>query len=250
MQLPPGILMMKLKFSLSHYHKVFLLHFLGYFFILIGILTVILIIEPVSLEEVKYDFGEITGRKAVLPKIISSRGEEVITSTPTPAESKSGFGDIFMGESKTIVPVSTDFGIVIEKINANAKIIADVDPSNEKEYMNALSKGIAHAKGTAKPPENGNIYLFSHSVNAPWDVVRYNAVFYLLGKMDIGDKIILFYKGKRFDYIVYDKIITNPNNTNFLIQNYDQSVLTLQTCDPPGTTLNRLVVRARLEGYN
>lgn len=227
-----------------------MLRFLSYCFISIGVLTLILIVEPVSLEEIKYNLGEITNRKAVLPKVISSAGQEIPTPTPTPVKNGSGFGDIFSGESKTIVPVSTDFGIVIEKIDANAKIIADVDPGKEKEYMKALSEGIAHAKGTAKPPEKGNIYLFSHSVNAPWDVVRYNAVFYLLGKMEVGDRIIIFYQGKRFDYIIFDKIIAAATDTNFLIQNYDQSVLTLQTCDPPGTTLNRLVVRARLEGYN
>ncbi len=239
-----------MKKILSHYYSAFIVHFLSYLFILIGIVTVILIIEPVSLEEVKYNLGEATGRKAVLPKVVTSVGEEIPTLTPTPKENRSGFGDIFGEEQKTIVPVSTDFGIVIEKINANAKIIANVDPGNEKEYMQALSQGIAHAKGTVFPGENGNIYLFSHSVNAPWDVVRYNAVFYLLGKMDTGDKIILFYKGKRFDYIVYDKTITEPSNINFLVQTYDQPVLTLQTCDPPGTTINRLVVRARLAGYN
>lgn len=240
-----------MKKILSHYHKVFLLRFLSYSFILIGILTVILIVEPVSLEEVKYDLGEITGRKNTLPKVITSSGIEVPQIASTSAEkqtNRSGFSELLGGKSENIQPVSTDFGIVIEKINANAKIIADVDPGNEKEYMKALSLGIAHAKGTSYPGENGNIYLFSHSVNAPWEVVRYNAVFYLLGKMSVGDRIILFYQGKRFDYIVFDKTIAKATDTNFLIQDYDQSVLTLQTCDPPGTTINRLVVRARLEG--
>ncbi|MFA5932452.1 MAG: sortase [Microgenomates group bacterium] len=237
---------MKLKFGLPHYHQVFLLRFFSYLFILIGILTVILIVEPVSIEEIKFNLGEISGRKAVLPKVITSQGVETPTITPEPVQS--GFGDIFSSEVKTITPKSTDFGIVIEKIDANAKIVADVDPNNEKEYMKALSGGIAQARGTSFPGEPGNMYLFSHSVNAPWDVVRYNAVFYLLGKLNIGDRVIIFYKGKRFDYIVFDKSVVSARDTNFLIQNYDTPVLTMQTCDPPGTTINRLIVRARLEG--
>lgn len=238
---------MKLKFSLPHYHSVFLLRFLSYCFILIGILTVILIVEPVSIEEVKFDLGEISGRKAVLPKVITSQG--TIMPQPTqPPVPQSGFSDIFSAPVKTIVPKSTDFGIVIEKIDANAKIVPNVDPNNEKDYMKALSVGIAQAKGTSMPGEKGNMYLFSHSVNAPWDVVRYNAVFYLLNKLSVGDRVIIFYQGKRFDYIVFDKNIVKATDTNFLLQNYDTAVLTLQTCDPPGTTINRLIVRARLEG--
>jgi LPXTG-site transpeptidase (sortase) family protein len=236
---------------ISHYHKIFLLRFLSYFFILAGIITIILIVEPVSLEEIKYDFGEISGRKNSLPKIVTSKGVETpatALAAPETVEKKSGFNELLTTGSNSIIPVSTDFGIVIEKINANAKIVPNVDPSNEKEYMKALSGGIAQAKGTANPGEKGNIYLFSHSVNAPWDVVRYNAVFYLLNKLDIGDRVILFYKGKRFDYVIFDKTIAKSTDTNFLIQNYDQSILTLQTCDPPGTTINRLLVRAKLEG--
>ncbi len=243
---------MKLKSKLSRYHKIFFLRFLSYFFISVGVVTFVLIIEPVSLEEIKYDFGSLTGNKKTLPKVITSEGIEIPKASTASSEEKRkdglGFGDISKENSQNIIPVSTDFGIVIEKIGANAEVIADVDPSNEKTYMNALSEGIAHAKGTAKPGEAGNIYLFSHSVNAPWEVVRYNAVFYLLGKLDVGDRVILFYQGKRYDYIIFDKTVASANDTNFLIQNYDTSVLTLQTCDPPGTTINRLVVRAKLEG--
>lgn len=205
-----------------------------------------MIVEPVSLEEIKFDLGQISGRKAVLPKVITSQGVE--TPIPTPTVAQTGFGEIFSSGAQTIVPKSTDFGIVIEKIGANAKIVPDVNPDNETEYLKALSQGIAQAKGTTLPGEPGNMYLFSHSVNAPWEVVRYNAVFYLLGKLEKGDRVVIFYKGKRFDYIVFDKAVVSARDTNFLVQSYDYPVLTMQTCDPPGTTINRLVVRARLEG--
>jgi sortase A len=92
------------------------------------------------------------------------------------------------------------------------------------------------------------MYLFSHSVSAPWDVVRYNAVFYLLGKLDNGDKIIIFYKGRRYDYIVFDKKVVPGSDTEYLTASYDEPILTMQTCDPPGTTWKRLIVRAKLEG--
>lgn len=205
----------------------------------IAVLAVLLTAEPVVIEEGKYQYERLFGVHHSLPNIVTSA-----TSTGSATLS---FGDI-KSDSSIINPISTDFGIVIEKINANAKVIADVDPASEGSYMKALSEGVAHAKGTVFPGQKGNIYLFSHSVDAPWNVVRYNAVFYLLRELENGDRIILFYQGRRFDYYVFDKTITDSTDVHFLTDNYDQSVLTLQTCDPPGTIFKRLVVRAKLAG--
>lgn len=163
-------------------------------------------------------------------------------STNTPGS----FGTLLGSSPSIIVPVSTKFGVVIEKINANAQVIENVDPTEEREYATALTQGVAHAKGTSYPGQNGNIYLFSHSVDAPWNIIRFNAIFYLLNKLEKGDSIVLFYQGRRYDYVIFDKTIAAPADTKFLTNKYEDSVLTLQTCDPPGTLLNRLVVRAKL----
>ena len=58
--------------------------------------------------------------------------------------------------------------------------------------------------------------------------------------------MIVFYKNRRFDYVVFDKSVVSPNDVSYLTNQYDAPVLTLQTCDPPGTLLNRLIVRAKL----
>lgn len=216
----------------------------------IGLITLVLIIEPVINEEFKYRFDQLTNKRYALPNIVtssSSSGDNWLSANEKDTQS-TGFGGLSLGGIENIVPVSTDFGIVIEKINANAKVVADVDPGNELEYATALGKGVAHAKGTVFPGQKGNIYLFSHSVDAPWNVVRFNAVFYLLKELEAGDRIIMFYQGRRFDYIVFDKSIVDPEETRFLTDTYDASVLTLQTCDPPGTLINRLIVRAKLVG--
>lgn len=232
---------------LTRFRKILFVRFVGYLFIFIGLLIAVLIIEPVLGEESKYRLNQIFGRQHILPQVITSLSQEGSGQSVNDSNSSS-FGDIMLGSSETIVPVSTDFGIVIEKINANAKVVANVDPSSERDYSQALASGVAHAKGTKFPGETGNIYLFSHSVDAPWNIVRYNAIFYLLGKLEVNDRVILFYQGRRFDYIVFDKAIVKPSDTHFLTDSYEQSVLTLQTCDPPGTLLNRLVVRAKLAG--
>lgn len=236
-------------FSTLSYRKVFFVRFAGYFLALLGLTFLLMSLEPVAIEEGRFTTEQIIGRHHSLPtKVITSaqlNGQSGEVSSSTQDQSSS-LGDLVFGNSETITPVSTDFGIVIEKINANARVVANVDPVDEKSYVDALSKGVAHAKGTALPGQKGNIYLFSHSTDAPWNIIRYNAIFYLLNKLDTGDRVILFYQGRRYDYIVFDKTIASPTDTHFLTDTYNESVLTLQTCDPPGTLVNRLLVRAKL----
>ncbi len=220
-----------------------------------------LIAEPVFSEELKYSTNNLLGIKHTLaPQVVTSKdlnqaksarellesGSQEVVSTPPSNEGSGGFGSLLGSSSQIIIPASTDFGIVIEKINANSKVVANVDPGSEKSYSEALVHGVAHAKGTSFPGEKGNVYLFSHSTDAPWNIIRYNAIFYLLSKLDPGDTITMFYQGRRYDYIVYDKTVASPDDLHYLTDLYDAPVLTLQTCDPPGTLINRLIVRARL----
>lgn len=211
---------------------------------------------PVLSAEVNYRLDQITGKKHQLAQtVITSQGQQVVEASgsgelgesPEP-EALEGFGEIAQGQETLIKPVSTEFGLVIEKINANAKIVANVDPGVEKEYIAALREGIAQAKGSTEPGEDGNLFLFSHSTDAPWNIVRYNAIFYLLRELEPGDRVIVFYKDRRYDYIVFDKTTVPGTDLTFLTNRYDRPVLTLQTCDPPGTVLNRLIVRAKLAG--
>ena len=213
---------------------------------------------PVIAVELNYRIDQITGTKHQLePVVITSGGQVQLESKGSEATEESkvregagsaqGFGEIAATEN-LIKPVSTEFGLVIEKINANSKIIPQVDPGSEKEYTEALKEGIAQAKGSTDPGEYGNMFLFSHSTDAPWNIIRYNAIFYLLRELEPGDRVIVFFKNRRFDYIVFDKTTAPASDISFLTNRYDKPVLTLQTCDPPGTVLNRLIVRAKLAG--
>lgn len=146
-----------------------------------------------------------------------------------------------------IYPVDEQFGIVIPKIRANSKVIANVDPFNEKEYQLALTQGVAHAKNTSVPSQDGNIFIFSHSSVNFYEALRYNSVFYLLSKLEKGDDIYLFYEGKKYKYKVSSKITTFSDDLSYLIQKTYQKRVTLMTCWPPGTTLERLIVVGEIE---
>ncbi len=145
-----------------------------------------------------------------------------------------------------ITPKSTDFGIVIEKIGVNAPIVADVDTTSREAYMGAMRYGVAHAKGTAKPDEVGNVYLFAHSTLNFWEYGEYATVFTTLHQLAPGDKIVIFYKGKRYDYRVAEKEIVPGFDLTPLTRTSSRNLLTLQTCDPPGTTWRRLIIIAEL----
>ena len=148
---------------------------------------------------------------------------------------------------QVLTPVDPNFSVVIPKIDANARIIENVDVSNPDIYLAALKKGVAQAEGTAFPGEGGHIYLFAHSTDYIWNVGTYNAVFYLLYKLGVGDEINLFYKGQRYVYRVIGTKIVDPSEVSYITRKTNKEFLTLQTCWPPGTTLKRLLVFATRE---
>ncbi len=146
-----------------------------------------------------------------------------------------------------VEPQNLGFGIVIEKIGVNAPVVGNVNMAKEGEYFEALKYGVAHAAGTNLPGDKpGNTYLFAHSALDFWNFGKYAMVFTLLNKLEVGDRVVLFYEGKRFDYEVSAKEIFKDFDLTPLRRTYDEPTLTLQTCDPPGTALNRLIVTARL----
>ncbi len=158
---------------------------------------------------------------------------------------KGGLSRVLRGKNvKVLLPKDPEFSIVVPKIAANAKVIPNVDPANEREYLRALKKGVAHAKGTAFPGEGGHIYLFAHSTDYIWNVGTYNAVFYLLYKLERGDEINIFYKGKRYVYKVIGKTIADPKQVEYLTRKTNKEFLTLQSCWPPGTTWKRILIFA------
>lgn len=147
---------------------------------------------------------------------------------------------------KIITPVDPYFSLIIPKINANSKVIENVDPYIESEYQYQLSKGVAHAKGTALPGAPGNAFLFAHSAGDFYKANQYNAVFYLLNKLEKGDKIYTVYYKQKYVYKVKEVRIVPPESVKYLKNSAKDPTLTLMTCTPAGTTLNRLLVVAEL----
>jgi LPXTG-site transpeptidase (sortase) family protein len=189
-----------------------ILKVLGILLILGGFLLLYLIYFPVLKEEVSYRFVSVKN---------SSQ------------------------EKKEMIPVDEDFALVIPKIKINAKVFPGVDASNPKEYLPLLAKGVAQAKGSVEPGEEGNLFIFAHSTDTSLNASRYNAVFYLLNKMEKDDEVIVYYQQEKYLYQVLEKKIIRPEELNDYLKTLKGKTLTLQTCYPPGTTLKRLLVIAK-----
>lgn len=134
-------------------------------------------------------------------------------------------------------------GIVIPKVFVDAPIVFNVDPNDPTAYNEALQQGIAHASGTSFPDQGGLGYYFAHS-SAPELRSQFNAVFYLLGKLEPGDEIFLWHEGERYEYRVRELRTVDPKDVGFLQEPTPTETIVLQTCWPPGTTLNRRLVFA------
>lgn len=149
-------------------------------------------------------------------------------------------------DNRSIIAADPYSSIVIPKIGANSKVIRDVDPTNSRIYQKALSQGVAHAAGTSLPGEKGNVFLFAHSSDNVVNANMYNSVFYLLNKLEQGDKIYLISDRRKFVYKVSETKLIRADEVTYLNKESDRSQVTLMTCWPAGTTLKRFIVIAEL----
>ena len=134
--------------------------------------------------------------------------------------------------------------IEIPKIMAFAPIVINVDPWNKNEYLGKLREGVAHAKGTSLPGEEDTVFLFAHSSDAPWNLTRYNTAFFLLGRVKIGDEVVIYKDNEKMVFRVFTTQIVSPDEVSFL-KDLTTDQLILQTCWPIGTYFKRLLVFAK-----
>lgn len=138
-----------------------------------------------------------------------------------------------------------NFSVIIPKINAQSKVVAEVSAVDKEEYQFFLKDGVAHAAGSGYPGGGETVYLFAHSTNVEWNIIRYNAVFFLLNELVEGDEIWVIHDKRLYPYLVSDKKVAEAEEISYLTEYQDGETLILQTCWPPGTILKRLLVFAK-----
>lgn len=132
--------------------------------------------------------------------------------------------------------------VIIPKINVEAPVVFDEPSIQEKEVQKALERGVLHYATTPNPGELGNGVLFGHSSSNILNRGKYKFAFVLLNRMEIGDTFMVQKDNKRYTYKIYEKKVVKPTEVSVLNAKDKKATFTLITCDPPGTSVNRLVV--------
>lgn len=171
---------------------------------------------------------------------------QIATETTQKPAVPAAFDPLKTPEGASIDPVNKDFSLIVPKVGINAGVIPAVNPTKPGEYLAALQKGIAHSSLSYFPDEEGTVYLFSHSTNYDWFVGDLNAVFYLLKNLEVKDTILIYYKGSSYRYEITGKQVVSPTEVSYLAPQAGQKRLILQTCWPPGSTTERLLIFADL----
>lgn len=137
---------------------------------------------------------------------------------------------------------TTNYQLIISKINISAPINTSVDGNNKDEYNKSLESGVAQLKGSALPGRDGNVFIFGHSSYFADKPGNFKEIFAKLNDLINGDIIEIQSQQARYIYRVSNKKIVEPNDVSVATQNYALKQLTLMTCWPIGTTDKRLVV--------
>lgn len=132
--------------------------------------------------------------------------------------------------------------IFIPKIDITSPVIWQTNVE-EKEVQRSLQDGVVHLNGTALPGQNGNVFITGHSSNYPWSKGSYKNIFALLNKLVIGDLVYLNYNDTVYVYKTEKIIIVKPSEV-WVTESSGVPQLSLMTCSPVGTSLNRLIIRA------
>ena len=138
--------------------------------------------------------------------------------------------------------------IVIPKIWKNIPLVDIISKQIDWEeelnniFMKELEKWVVRYPWSSKPWEDWTTFVFWHSSNFPWIKWDYNDVFALLDNIEFEDEILVYYNQKKYRYKIREKKVITPWDVSVLERNKKKSELTLMTCWPLWTTLNRLIV--------
>ncbi len=183
-------------------------------------------------------FGLGMGSIVMLFLLFGFFNERFIAPFITPSRSVSSTPIIIDPESSK---VGKEPKIIIPKINVEIPVVYGVSTS-EKAIQDNLEKGVVHMSNTSKPGELGNAAIVGHSSNNIFNQGKYKFAFVLLSRLEEGDTFYINREGVRYVYKVYEKKIVKPSDTSVLRDKDKPATVTLITCDPPGTSLNRLIV--------
>lgn len=186
-------------------------------------------------------FGLSTGVVVVMILSFGLFNERFLAPFITPSKAVSATPIII--DPNNTSAVGPEPKIIIPKINVEIPVVYTEPSIEENAVQKALEQGVLHYATTSNPGELGNGAIFGHSSNNILNKGNYKFAFVLLKRLEAGDTFILQKDGKRYVYRVFDKKVVKPDDVGVLSDAQGKAAtFSLITCDPPGTSLNRLVV--------
>ncbi|MBI5357808.1 sortase [Candidatus Saccharibacteria bacterium] len=186
-------------------------------------------------------FGLGMGSLVVFILLFSFFNERFITPFIRPSQNVSATS-IIVDPSQS-GEVGPEPKIIIPKINIEAPVVYDEPSVDEKAIQKALERGVVHYAITPNPGEKGNAVIVGHSSSNILNSGKYKFAFLLLKSLENDDTFIIHKDGKRYVYKVFNKFTTSPKNLDVLNATDRPATMTLITCDPPGSSANRLIIQ-------
>jgi len=185
-------------------------------------------------------FGLATGLIVLVVFLFSFFNEVIIAPFIQPSRHVSATPLILSSDS---LAASDTPEVIIPKINVQIPVIYDSSSVDEASIQKNLEDGVIHYATTVAPGQQGNAAFFGHSSNNIFNKGKYKFAFVLLHEMVPGDTFYLTYNKTVYTYRVFDKRVVSPSEISVLNSVPGKNATaTLITCDPPGTSTNRLVV--------
>ncbi|MBI3115008.1 MAG: sortase [Candidatus Kerfeldbacteria bacterium] len=161
-------------------------------------------------------------------------GDEPIAPDSEVTAGEINLDQVAQVDPATVKPAPSSNRFVIPKIGVDVEIVEG------KDQEAALNRGIWHIPQTSTPDQGGNFVLSGHRFR----FLSGNRTLYLLDRLEKGDPIIVFWKGKEYDYVVRSEKIVKPTAVEIL-NNTEKPQLTIFTCSPLFSTKERLVLIAK-----
>lgn len=184
--------------------------------LLLFILGLYLIIMPLA-PELSYYFRQLTGNVQY-------------------ERQKSHFG-MGVGEDNQNKPSEKNIPkqnwLYIPAVDINVQVV-------EGKTEDALNHGAWRRPKSSTPEKGGNTVITGHRFKY---LPPSNLTFYHLDKIRKGDEIIVYWKGKEYDYVVTKIFEVKPTQIE-VEKNTKNPQLTLYTCTPLWTAARRLVIVA------
>ena len=185
-------------------------------------------------------FGLATGAVVLVVLLFGLFNERIIAPFIEPSRNVSAT-PIILSDASIAADGTTK--IIIPKINVEIPVDYNVPSMKEEDIQKGLEGGVVHYPSTVRPGEQGNAAFFGHSSNNIFNPGKYKFAFVLLSKLESGDMFYLTYNKQVYAYKVFEKRVVSPDQVSILDGVEGKTATAaLITCDPPGTTINRLVV--------